>query len=193
MKPNIDQGLDISAFNTLFNKYQQRFIRFARTYITDAAIAEDIVMEGFVVAWEHRDTLNVRAFPSYTLTVIKNKSLNYLRGQALRLRKAEDMQSHQLRVLNMRVSTLQACDPEELFSDEVRRLVDEAVAALPGRTREIFVRSRFQGQSYKEIAAEMDTTVKSIEFEVSKALKILRHSLKDYLPALIFIIMLVDN
>lgn len=187
------QGLDINAFNALFSEYQQRFIRFARTYIADATIAEDLVMEGFAAAWEHRDTLNAGAFPSYTLTVIKNKSLNYLRGQAVRLRTAQDLQSHQLRVLDTRVSTLQACDPEELFSEETRRLVDQAVAALPGRTREIFVRSRFRGQSYKEIAAEMDTTVKSVEFEVSKAMKVLRHSLKDYLPALLFIIMLSDS
>ena len=60
--------------------------------------------------------------------------------------------------------------------------------SLPERTREIFVRSRFRGQSYKQIASEMDCTVKSVEFEVSKAMKRLRINLKDYLIVFLFLI-----
>ena len=44
--------LDLKAFNRLFGEYQQRFIRFAGTYVSDAATAEDIVMESFMAAWE---------------------------------------------------------------------------------------------------------------------------------------------
>ena len=78
------------------------------------------------------------------------------------------------------------------FSDEARRLVDETLARLPERTREIFQRSRFRGESYKEIAASMGTTVKSVEFEVSKAMKSLRVSLRDYLP-LFYLFLLIDK
>lgn len=86
----------------------------------------------------------------------------------------------------MRVASLQACDPEELFGAEARRLVEEALDRLPPRTRDVFVRSRVGGQSYKQIAAETGTTVKSVEFEISKAMKLLRVVLKDYLPLLAF-------
>ena len=72
-------------------------------------------------------------------------------------------------MLRTRISTLEACNPEELFSEEARRLVNETLDRLPEKTRAIFIRSRFDGKSYKEIAAEMDVTVKSVEFEVSKA------------------------
>lgn len=180
--------IDLKAFNDLFGIYQQRFIRFAVSYIADASAAEDIVMESFIAAWENRTMLTVLSFPAYTLTAVKNKCLNHLRAQGVRLRAAEDIHSHGTRMLQTRISTLQACDPEELFSEETRRLVQQTVDALPARTREIFVRSRFQGQSYKQIALEMDITTKSVEFEVSKAMKLLRLNLKDYLLALIFLV-----
>lgn len=178
--------LDLGSFNRLFGEYRQRFIRFAAGYVADAAAAEDIVMESFVAAWDRRDALTVEEFPPYTLTVVKNKCLNYLRAQGVRLRAAENIHSHGVRMLDTRIATLEACDPAELFSEEARRLVDDALERLPARTRDIFVRSRFRGQSYKEIAAETGRTVKSVEFEVSKALKLLRVALKDYLPLLVF-------
>lgn len=181
-----DVDVDTRAFNRLFSEYQQRYIRFARSYVSDAAVAEDLVMESFVAAWENRAGLTTASFPPYTLTIVKNKCLNHLRAQAVRLRAAEDIHSHGMRMLHTRITTLEACDPQELFSEEARRLVKQALDALPERTREIFIRSRFQGQSYKEIAAEMGTTVKSVEFEVSKAMKLLCVSLKDYLPLLAF-------
>lgn len=181
-----DISLDLAAFNRLFGEYQHRFIRFAVSYVSDPAVAEDVVMESFAAAWKRRDDLTVSAFPPYTLTIVRNKCLNHLRACGVRSRAAGEIYSHGMRVLQTRIATLEACDPEELFSEETRRLVREALDALPARTREIFVRSRFQGQSYKEIAAEMDTTVKSVEFEVSKAMKLLRVVLKDYLAVFLF-------
>lgn len=181
-----EQPLDLGAFNRLFGEYQQRFIRYAVSYIADADAAEDIVMESFVAAWGKRDALTAGSFAPYTLTIVRNKCLNYLRAQKVRMRAAENIHSHGARMLRMRIETLQASDPEELFSEEARRLVEKTLASLPERTREAFVRSRFHGQSYKQIADELGTTVKSVEFEVSKAMKRLRTVLKDYLPFFVF-------
>lgn len=125
--------LDLKAFNRLFGEYQQRFIRFAGTYVSDAATAEDIVMESFMAAWEKRDMLSASAFPPYALTIVKNKCLNHLRSQGVRLRAAEDIHSHGARMLRTRISTLEACNPEELFSEEARRLVNETLDRLPER------------------------------------------------------------
>lgn len=181
-----DNPLDLKAFNRLFGEYQPRFIRFAAGYVGDAAAAEDIVMESFVAAWERRATLTEATFPPYTLTIVKNRCLNHLRAQSVRLRAAEDIHSHGMRLLRTRIFTLEACNPEELFSEEARRLIEHALDSLPERTRDAFVRSRFRGQSYKEIAAETRTTVKSVEFEISKAMKLLRTTLKDYLALFVF-------
>lgn len=184
--------LDLAAFDRLFGEYRPRFIRFAVSYVTDAAVAEDLVMESFMAAWERRALLSEKSFPPYVLVIVRNKCLNHLRSRQVRLRAEEDLNSHRARLLELRVSTLEACEPAQLFSDEARRLVDETLARLPERTREIFQRSRFRGESYKEIAASMGTTVKSVEFEVSKAMKSLRVSLRDYLP-LFYLFMLIDK
>lgn len=181
--------LDLRAFNNLFNEYWQRFVHFATTYVTDVAVAEDIVMESFEGAWEKRDILSITSFPAYTLTSVKNKSLNHLRSKNIKIRVNESILSHSSRMLASRISTLEACNPEELFSDEARRLVNETLAKLPEHTRNIFIESRFNGLSYKEIAAQKGITVKSVEFEISKAMKALRVSLKDYLPALMFFLL----
>lgn len=184
--------LDLAAFDRLFGEYRPRFIRFAVSYVTDAAVAEDLVMESFMAAWERRALLSEKSFPPYVLVIVRNKCLNHLRSRQVRLRAEEDLNSHRARLLELRVSTLEACEPAQLFSDEARRLVDETLARLPERTREIFQRSRFRGESYKEIAASMGTTVKSVEFEVSKAMKSLRVSLRDYLP-LFYFFLLIDK
>ena len=184
--------LDLAAFDRLFGEYRPRFIRFAVSYVTDAAVAEDLVMESFMAAWERRALLSEKSFPPYVLVIVRNKCLNHLRSRQVRLRAEEDLNSHRARLLELRVSTLEACEPAQLFSDEARRLVDETLARLPERTREIFQRSRFRGESYKEIAASMGTTVKSVEFEVSKAMKSLRVSLRDYLP-LFYLFLLIDK
>ena len=142
--------LDLKAFNRLFGEYQQRFIRFAGTYVSDAATAEDIVMESFMAAWEKRDMLSASAFPPYALTIVKNKCLNHLRSQGVRLRAAEDIHSHGARMLRTRISTLEACNPEELFSEEARRLVNETLDRLPEKTRAIFIRRRRNGRYGQE-------------------------------------------
>ena len=184
--------LDLAAFDRLFGEYRPRFIRFAASYVTDAAVAEDIVMESFMAAWERRALLSERSLPPYVLVIVRNKCLNHLRARQVRLRAEEHLHSHGARMLELRISTLEACEPAQLFSDEARRLVNETLDRLPDRTREVFVRSRFRGESYKEIAAALGATVKSVEFEISKAMRSLRISLKDYLPLLI-LFLLIDK
>ncbi len=182
----IGTTIDISGFNRIFGEFQQRFIRFAVSYIADRAVAEDIVMESFVAAWERRDQLTLESFPAYTLRIVRNKCLNHLRALGVRQRVNDELHTHGTRMLDMRISTLEACDPEELFSQEARKLVNRTLDTLPSRTREIFIRSRFAGESYKEIAAALGITPKSVEFEISKAMKELRVALKDYLPFFLF-------
>ena len=174
-------------FGVFYNAYYQRFVRYAFYYVNDLPTAEDMTHDALLYYWENKQKLPADTdVLGYILQSVKNKCLNHLRSQGVRLRAAEDILSHGARMLRTRISTLEACNPEELFSEEARRLVNETLDRLPEKTRAIFIRSRFDGKSYKEIAAEMDVTVKSVEFEVSKAMKILRVALKDYLAFFIF-------
>lgn len=179
---------DIHLFNQLFSEYQKRFIYFACTYLQDEAAAEDVVMDSFIYYWENRSALDSNQnIPAYILKVVKHKCLNYLRSQSVRMKVHNAINSHQLRVLQTKITTLEACDPQELFREEAYGIVKRALASLPAQTRDIFVRSRHQNQSYKQIAGELGISAKTVEFHISKALKILRLSLKDYFPFLLIL------
>ncbi|MDU1889091.1 MAG: RNA polymerase sigma-70 factor [Dysgonomonas sp.] len=172
----------------LFQDYYQKFVHFANSYLEDEAAAEDIVMDGFMYYWENKSSLeSIDNVPAYLLSIIKNKCLNALRARKVRLKANNNISDYNYRLLEASITTLEACNPTELFSEEVTHMVDEAINSLPEQTKKIFVRSRFQSMSYKEIAADMNVSVKSVEKHMTKALKILRIALKDYIPAILFL------
>lgn len=183
----MDNANDLKAFNKLFTEYQGRFVRFATMYVRDREAAEDFVLEALMYYWENRHNLAPGSnVPAYVLTAIKHKCINYL--QHIRIRKdvSEQLQNHAAWELQTRISTLEACDPEEVFSAEAQEIVDKTLAALPEQTRRIFVMSRYENKTHKEIAARLGITVKGVEYHISSALKKLYVNLKDYLPVLLF-------
>ena len=92
------------------------------------------------------------------------------------------------RELEIRISTLEACDPKEILSEELRAKVHSLLANMPEKTRFAFIRDRLDGKSHKEIAEELGISVKGVEYHISKAVRILRDNLKDYAPFLLFLI-----
>ena len=120
-------------------------------------------------------------------TVIKHKCQNHLQQQQIHKDIEENIQSHAEWELSTRIATLEACNPNELFNAEAMEIVNRTLAKLPARTREIFIMSRMKNMSHKEIAAKLDITTKGVEFHISKALKELRISLKDYLPVFLYL------
>mgnify|MGYP000966783866 CR=1 FL=1 len=179
---------DIKGFNSLFNEYYRRFIYFAIGYVKEEEIAEDFVSEAFTSYWENKESLlRDTNPPAYILTVIKNKCLNYLRHQQIHQRVSEELREHSEWLCQTKISTLEACDPEQLFSDEMKQIINETLNKLPEKTRQIFFLSRNHGFTYKEIAEKTNLSQKTIEFHISKALQQLRITLKDFLMFFVFI------
>lgn len=183
--------LDLAQFNELVTKHRLRFVRFACTYIHDEAAAEDAVMEAFMSLWEKRAVLpsdtNVM---SYVLTAVKNKALNYLKHKAVVEQAAETMKSSYEWGLQTRLMTLNAFDPDTIYSKEIMSIVRETLKELSPTSRRIFLLSRVSGKPYKEIAEEMDMTEKGVEFHIGRALKALRGALKEYMGVLVWILLL---
>jgi RNA polymerase sigma-70 factor (ECF subfamily) len=179
---------DTRRFSRLYRDYRSRFIRFAKTYVEDYDTAEDIVMDSMMYYWENRHLLqHENNLPAYVLAVIKSKCLNHLQRE--RAREEAENYLHQRAdwELNLRIATLEACNPEKLFSDEVQQIIDGAVASLSAQSREIFIRSKYKSQTNREIADALKLSVKSVEYHMTKTLKLLRAALRDYLPLLFFI------
>lgn len=181
---------DIQSFNLLFNEYHERFIRFAMGYVRDRQTAEDFVSEAFAAFWENNRRLSSNTKPpAYIMTIVKNKCLNYLQHQQIQQRVAEELRDHSEWVFQAKISTLEACDPDFLFSDEIQQIIDSTLSQLSEKTRQIFQMSRLEGLPYNVIAVKMNLSQKSIEYHISKALDLLRESLKDFLS--IFLIFLI--
>lgn len=184
----------LQLFNDLYAKNYPKFVRFAYNYVRDMSIAEDFTTEAFMAYWSNRDTLAQDINPrAYILTAIKNKSLNHLRNVELRENILKKISEQAKWEIDMRISTLEACDPNEMFSTELQKLVDEALAKMPAKTMEIFILSRYQDKTHKEIAEIMGMSTKGVEFHISKALKILRKELKDYLGSFLLLLFLHLN
>ena len=179
---------DIVSFNQLYRDFEKRFVRFADSYVRDISVAEDITIESMMYYWENRTSLETDTnAPAYILTVIKCKCLNHLRHQRVCEEYSEQAQAYYEWELNTRINTLEACEPYELLTDEIQELVNKALSEMPEKTRKIFMLSRYENKTYKEIALLMDISDKGVDFHIQKALKILRCYLKDYFPLFLYI------
>lgn len=130
--------------------------------------------------WEEGSNLN-----ALMLTIIKNKSLNHLEHLQIRLRAEEDINSHSQRELDLRISTLKACEPDQIFNTEIQHIVHKALQEMPEQSRKIFILSRYQNLPNKKIAEQLDISIKTVEANITKALRILRLELKDYLASIL--------
>lgn len=179
----MESSTDLKTFNQLFTDYQGRFIRFANLYVRDTDVAEDFTIEALMYYWENRHTLDANSnVPAYVLTIIKHKCMNYLQHMQVREEANQQLQNHARWELDTRISTLDACNPNELFTAEAQEIVNKTLASLPEQTRRVFILSRYQNKSHKQIAEELGMTTKGVEYHIARALKKLQVSLKDYLP-----------
>ena len=122
----------MNLFSRFFQENQEKFLAFAYSYLRDKAEAEDVLMESMIVLWENRDRWEENSnLHALLLTIIKNKCLNLLEHKQVRLRAEEDINSHSQRELSLRISTLEACEPDQIFDTEIQHIVHKALQGMP--------------------------------------------------------------
>ena len=173
----------MNLFSRFFQENQEKFLAFAYSYLRDKAEAEDVVMESMIALWEENSNLH-----ALLLTIIKNKALHVLEHKQVRLRAEETISSHNLRELDLRISTLKACEPDQIFNTEIQHIVNKTLQEMPEQSRKIFMLSRFQNLANKQIADSLDISLKTVEAHITKVLRILRLRLKDYLVTILIIL-----
>lgn len=178
-------------FNIIYERNYRRSFLFTKSYVHDDMVAEDIVAESLVKYWRLVSAGENEITEALLLTILKNKALNYLRHKAIHDAAIENLEEIKNRELSIRISTLEACDPKEIFSDEVNRIIHKTLKNLPEQTHRIFEMSRFENKTVKEIADETNLTIKGVEYHITKALKALRINLKDYLPLFYFLFLVL--
>ena len=175
----IIQG-DKTAFELLFRFYYPGLTVYARQFVADAEQAEEIVQDFFVRFWEkHQSVRPSASLKSYFFSSVKNSSLNLLKHQKV---KDEYM-------LEMKALTKEHLlyNQDLYIASELQEKITSAVNLLPERCREIFVLSRINGMKNEEIAQQLDISKRTVETQISKALKILKAELKDYMGLLILL------
>lgn len=164
----IRQG-DKLAFKHLFDTYFTPLCRFVHSYIADTTVAEELVLDIFTYLWENRRTLQIHlSFKAYLFQAARNKCLNELR-QKRRFVSLDEVSGE----LSEEMNTF------GLEADELYHLIREAVMALPDKCRDVFRLSREENFTNKEIAEHLQISPKTVEAQITKALKRIKAHLGD--------------
>jgi RNA polymerase sigma-70 factor, ECF subfamily len=158
------------ALEWLFREYYAYLCQSVYRLIPDGSLAEDIAQEVYFELWRKRKVLVITTSArAYLRRSAVNKALNYLRDQRLPLDDEplllDQVESHQVNA------------GQRMEAEELQQQIDRAVEALPDRCRLVFVLSRFEEMANKEIADELGISVKTVENQMTKALRLLRESL----------------
>jgi len=163
---------DEQAFKELFLEFYPAMCVFAMRYIPEEETARDICSGYFFNIGKPENMDITTSFRNFLITSVRNSCTDYLRKQ-----KVENRYMEKSRLSDIHPS------PEEVYTlKELETAIDEALAKLPTNVREAFEMNRYKGMTYAAIADEMKVSPKTIEAYISKALKVLRIELQDYLP-----------
>jgi RNA polymerase sigma-70 factor (ECF subfamily) len=159
---------DEEAFNKAFDLYYSRLCFFADQVLRDFDLSRSVVQQVFVDLWIKRDRLQVDSLKSYLYQSVRNATLDVLKHK-----KAESKY----------LSTLEKEEPVQLTDlmeeAELADRINKAIQNLPEKCREIFVLCRFEELKYAEIAARLNISVKTVEMQITIAMKKLRKELSD--------------
>ncbi len=163
---------DKSAFEFVFRQHYRQLCGYARKYLDEVEAAEEIVQEVFVKFWEKCDTIAPdSSVKSYLYRSVHNTCLNYIKHMKVRDNYRDYVMTY------METSSYMDFSEEPNLEQKIRDAIDD----LPPQCSRIFKLSRFEGLKYQEIADHLGLSVKTVEVQMGKALKVLREKLKVYL------------
>lgn len=164
---------DRSALKDLFEEYYPMVCQAIRRFINDNSTCEDLAQEVFLRFWQKRQTIKVDSnLPAYLRRMAINEALAYHRRN-------KRFQGEEF-VPGMEHDEAPGAE-EQYLHGELKDHITAAINTLPPKCQTVFKLSRYEELSYKEIAEKMDISVKTVENQMSKALKVLRTKLRTYL------------
>ena len=163
---------DISAFSALFKKYSERLYAFALSIAKEPYIAEEITQQVFLKVWEKRMQIDeYLSFKSFLFSITYSETISWLRKDTAEKRKISRWGEN---------SFFESDETTHIVEfNNIESLANGIIDSLPEKRKEIFKLSREQGYSYKEIAQKLGLSVKTVENQVSAALKTIREKLGE--------------
>ncbi len=162
---------DQAAFRTLFDRHYKTLLGTAVNILKNVDAAKDAVQDVFLQIWKKRDTLEVKtSFAAYLKRAVINRCFNQIKSQKPMV-SAEQLEQKEGNLASI-IDNLEAAD----LQDAIKKALDR----LPERCRLIFVMKRMEDLSHKEIAEKLDISPKTIENQMTKALKVLRAAVQKF-------------
>ena len=162
------------AIEVLFRQYYSYVCKMVYQVVPEANVAEDLAQDIFFEIWRRKDQLKVTSIRAYLRRAALNRTLNYLRDRKIKWENDQalpDLQSEEVPT------------NEPVETAELEKFIKQAITQLPEKCRMVFILSRFEELSYQEIAEKLNISIKTVENQISKALKHLRTVLGPYLSA----------
>lgn len=164
---------DRDALRELFQEHYLTVCGVIHRFIRDEALVEDLAQEVFLRFWDKRQQIDITSsLPAYLRRMAINEALGYLR----RNKRFSDQEVTPELMPETSVSA-----EEQFLQSELEQRVRQAIDELPPKCRTVFQLSRYEELSYKEIADQLDISVKTVENQMGKALRFLRERLRGYL------------
>ena len=161
------------GMEAIFREYYAYVSTIVFRILNDSGAAEDIAQEVFLTIWKKRASFKITSsLKAYLSRAARNKSLNYIRDNRVKTDGSAEMPQ---------LPDYSSRPQKDMEGEDLRKRVTQLIDMLPERCRYVFVLSRFENLTYKEIAGQMGIAEKTVENQISKALKFLKEGLADYL------------
>ncbi len=181
LQQELSQGSE-KAFEETFQTYFKVLTVFAKKFVNDLDIAEDLVQEVLLKLYENRSAIQFHtSLKAFLYQSVRNKSIDYLRST-----KTKSEHHDQIKLLNQAES---ADWSDTMEQTELEERIANAIATLPEQCQLVFRMSRFDGKRNQEIADELKISKRTVETQVSNALKRLRKEVMPYVNLFIIIVL----
>lgn len=179
---NLKKG-DDSSFKIIFSNYYQPLFVFAQKFV-DEELAKDFVQDCFFQLWQNREKINIKSsLSAYLFTIVKNRCYKHL--------KAEKEKIHQQNNLGLQLKQKEIDffinSEKSILEFGIKDRLSKLIERLPEKCAEVFIESRFNALTNKEIAEKYHISIKAVEKQITKALQLFRKEFNDIISILLFL------
>lgn len=162
----------------IFREFYPALRIYARRYVSDAHIAEDIVQDVFINLWKLRDTFAPdTSMKSYLFTAVYHRCLNHIKHEKIKAGYSQEHSDPNEEFRQFYSETLSTYE-ESLLQSEFSDKIKHGIEDLPDQCRRVFLLSRKFGMKNREIADYLQISLKVVEKQITKALSNLRDQLR---------------
>jgi RNA polymerase sigma-70 factor (ECF subfamily) len=165
---------DIKIFENVFRTFYNPLYFYSLSITGNAANAEDIVQDLFYTLWKDREKITiVYSLKSYLYKAVRNRSLQFIEKQKTRKHTNNEITAYKVEATEI--------NPQSLLEyKELDERLQNCMKKLPERRRQIFQLHRFESKKYTEIADHLGLSIKTVEAEMTKTLKLLSKEIERY-------------